>query len=366
MIKTKEDFNLFTEEHWKNNDNKKPIAFAIGLANIDSNGNTLDTWYPFINFEENYGSAAVFQDYFLNKYNQEKSMFDFLEEYFTPFLQEKGHKNIDIFKNLLKIISKNNFKKIVYREIHNTNSTPIDVSDVYFRLHLLSHCLVKPNKINLDGAFGILSNNIWTNEGPISEEDFQQRKFDSLIRGDLLSVISKDKFPALLNYVIPKGVRIADGARVRLGAHLAPGTTIMHEGFVNFNAGTLGESMIEGRISAGVVIGNGSDLGGGCSTMGTLSGGGKEKISVGENCLIGAEAGIGISLGNNCTVEAGLYITAGTKVQIVGGTDDGAMFKASSLSGESDMLFRRNSISGTVEVLFKKNEVELNSELHNN
>lgn len=242
-----------------------------------------------------------------------------------------------------------------------STSTP----EVYLKLHLLSHRLVKPHGLNLAGMFGLLPNVAWTNQGAIDLSELPAAQLDARLRGDLLSVNSVDKFPRMTDYVVPAGVRIAHTSRVRLGAYIGEGTTIMHEGFVNFNAGTEGVSMIEGRISAGVVVGNGSDLGGGCSTMGTLSGGGNIIISVGENCLVGANAGIGIPLGDRCTVEAGLYITAGTKIQVL---DDQKNLvetvKGRDLAGKSDLLFRRDSISGAVQCVTNKSAIELNEELH--
>lgn len=243
------------------------------------------------------------------------------------------------------------------------NQAPVDAADAYLRLHLLSHRLVKPHGLNLDGVFGKLNNVVWTNYGPCATADFESIRLRLRSRGPV-QVFGVDKFPRMTDYVVPSGVRIADADRVRLGAHLAEGTTVMHEGFCNFNAGTLGTSMVEGRISAGVVVGDGSDLGGGASIMGTLSGGGKEVISIGERCLVGANAGVGISLGNDCVVEAGLYITAGTKVSLVGAGD---IVKAASLSGVDNLLFRRNSQTGTVEaVTTAKQGIELNAALHAN
>ncbi|WP_203568323.1 2,3,4,5-tetrahydropyridine-2,6-dicarboxylate N-succinyltransferase [Aestuariimicrobium ganziense] len=248
------------------------------------------------------------------------------------------------------------------------DAPPADVADAYLRLHLLSHCVVEPRSINLDGLFGVLTNVVWTSAGPCAVDDFEQTR--ARLRGARghVTVHGVDKFPRLVDYVTPKGVRIADGARVRLGAHLAPGTTVMHEGFVNFNAGTLGTSMVEGRISAGVVVGDGTDVGGGASIMGTLSGGGKEVISVGQGCLLGAESGLGISLGDNCVVEAGLYVTSGTKVAVRDSSgDEPTVVKASDLSGQSDLLFRRNSQTGAVEVLPRAGgRIVLNDALHQN
>ena len=221
---------------------------------------------------------------------------------------------------------------------------PLDAHDVYLRLHLLSHRLVAPHGLSLEGQFGLLANVVWTSRGPCAVSGFEEVRAALKADGPV-EVFGVDKFPRMTDYVLPAGVRIADADRVRLGAHLAEGTTVMHEGFVNFNAGTLGTSMVEGRISAGVVVGNGSDIGGGASTMGTLSGGGNVIIAIGERCLVGAEAGVGIALGDECVVEAGLYVTAGTRVTM----PDGQIVKARELSGASNILFRRNSVTGSVE-----------------
>jgi 2,3,4,5-tetrahydropyridine-2-carboxylate N-succinyltransferase len=245
------------------------------------------------------------------------------------------------------------------------NRAPANVPEGYLKLHLLSHRLVKPHGTDLSGLFGVLPNVAWTNEGAVALDELPRRQLAARLRGEVLEVSCVDKFPKMTNYVVPAGVRIAHTARVRLGAYLGEGTTIMHEGFVNFNAGTDGPGMIEGRISAGVFIGSGSDLGGGCSTMGTLSGGGDIIISVGRECLIGANAGIGIPLGDRCTVEAGLFITAGTKVTLLDA--DGMPVetsKARELAGKSDLLFRRNSTNGAVECLTNRSAIELNEELH--
>lgn len=249
----------------------------------------------------------------------------------------------------------------------STDEAPQSVAEGYLKLQLLSHRLVKPHEINLSGLFGVLPNLAWTNEGAIDLTELPERQLAARLEGRVLAVDCVDKFPKMTDYVVPRGVRIADTARVRLGAYLGEGTTIMHEGFVNFNAGTLGTSMVEGRISAGVVIGDGSDLGGGCSTMGTLSGGGNLVISVGQNCLIGANAGIGIPLGDRCTVESGLYVTAGTKVALLDEQNTVVqVLKARELAGKTDLLFRRNSVTGAVECKTNKSAVALNQELHAN
>ena len=242
-------------------------------------------------------------------------------------------------------------------------SAPQSAADAYLRLHLLSHRLIKPHGAVMDGIFGILTNVVWTSAGPCAVEGFEEVRAGLRLKFGHVTVFGVDKFPRMVDYIIPSGVRIADADRVRLGAHLAPGTTVMHEGFVNFNAGTLGTSMVEGRISAGVVVGDGSDVGGGASIMGTLSGGGKEVISVGEKCLLGANSGLGISLGNNCVIEAGTYITAAAKVRL----PDGEIVKAGELSGANDLLFRRNSLDGCLEVVVRTGTWGgLNSILHAN
>ena len=255
----------------------------------------------------------------------------------------------------------------VIREVVTTEISlevaPKDAKDAYLRLHLLSHRLVKPHGLSLDGIFGLLTNVVWTNHGPCAVDDFETVRAKLMAKFGQVTVYSVDKFPRMVDYVVPTGVRIADADRVRLGAYLSSGTTVMHEGFVNFNAGTLGASMVEGRISAGVVVGDGSDIGGGASIMGTLSGGGKEVIAIGEKSLLGANSGLGISLGNNCVVEAGTYVTAAAKVTL----PDGQVVKAAQLSGGDNLLFRRNSQTGALEVVAKSGSWGgLNSILHKN
>ncbi|HSX67870.1 2,3,4,5-tetrahydropyridine-2,6-dicarboxylate N-succinyltransferase [Nocardioides sp.] len=254
-------------------------------------------------------------------------------------------------------------RKVVTVEIADLSAAPLDAADAWLRLHLLSTRLVQPHGQSLDGVFGLLANVVWTSQGPCAVEGFELTRARLKAAGRPVAVYGVDKFPRMVDYVVPSGVRIADADRVRLGAHLASGTTVMHEGFVNFNAGTLGTSMVEGRISAGVVVGDGSDVGGGASIMGTLSGGGKQVISVGKRCLLGANSGLGISLGDDCVVEAGTYITAGSKVTLA----DGSVVKAGSLSGASNVLFRRNSVSGALEAVAWKGEgIALNAALHAN
>ena len=311
-------------------------ASAIGIANITTDGVVLDTWFP----------------------SPELGEFD---EAGTTRLE--GSDIPDEFADLVGADAARGVEVVAVRTtIASVEDKPLDAHDVYLRLHLLSHRLVAPHGVNLDGQFGFLANVVWTNFGPAAVDWFEKVRARLRARGQV-TVYSIDKFPRMVDYVAPSGVRVADADRVRLGAHLASGTTVMHEGFVNFNAGTLGNSMVEGRISAGVVVGDGSDVGGGASIMGTLSGGGKNVISVGKSCLLGANSGLGISLGDDCVLEAGLYITAGTKVT----GPDGTVVKAATLSGKSNLLFRRNSVSGTVEVVpWKGTGVELNAALHAN
>ncbi len=254
-------------------------------------------------------------------------------------------------------------RRMIRTEIADLSAPPAGPADAYLRLHLLSHRVYRPHEISMSGIFSVLNNVVWTSEGPCAVDGFSATKVRLLRAGRDVRVTSVDKFPRMTDYVVPEGVRIADGDRVRLGAYLGEGTTVMHEGFVNFNAGTLGVSMVEGRISSGVVVGDGSDIGGSASIMGTLSGGGSETISIGERCLLGANSGVGISLGDDCVVEAGLYVTAGTVVT----TGKGATVKGRDLSGSSGLLFRRNSVTGRVEALPR--DVDwggLNADLHDN
>ncbi|KEI43283.1 2,3,4,5-tetrahydropyridine-2,6-dicarboxylate N-succinyltransferase [Saccharopolyspora rectivirgula] len=315
-------------------------AHGVGLATVTDDGTVLDTWFPTVKLTEPGESGTT-------RLTAEQAA-EALGEASSALLGRDEARGVEVVA--------------VRTGIGRLSDEPKDAHDVYLRLHLLSNRLVRPHGLNLDGIFGLLSNVVWTNHGPCPVEGFEATRMRLRARGHV-TVHSIDKFPRMVDYVVPSGVRIGDADRVRLGAHLASGTTVMHEGFVNFNAGTLGASMVEGRISAGVVVADGSDLGGGASIMGTLSGGGKEVISVGERCLIGANAGIGISLGDDCVVEAGLYVTAGTKVTL----PDGTITKARELSGQSGLLFRRNSTTGAVEVSPRTGgKVELNAALHAN
>lgn len=365
-IKNVDDFYNFVEKIESNSSYKKPLAFGIGIATVDSEKNILETFFPFPNYKSNFGCAAVLSD-FLNHNGSTNSYIlsiDKLKQlltFFSPFEADgQKHENIESIKIALEVIEKNSNKIAVASFISNESDLAVKhVSDAYLRLHLLSHRMVKPNEIALNGIFNVLPNVVWTSLGAVSVKDFNQFKINAMISGQNLVVHSVDKFPRMVDYVVPTGVRIADASRIRLGAYLGEGSTVMHEGFINFNAGTEGPNMVEGRISAGVFVEKGSDLGGGCSTMGTLSGGGNVVISVGKDCLIGANAGIGISLGNKCTVEAGLYVTSGTKVLF-----EGKIIKALELSGSDNILFRRNSQTGQVEAINKENKVQLNTLLH--
>ncbi|NEG69499.1 2,3,4,5-tetrahydropyridine-2,6-dicarboxylate N-succinyltransferase [Bifidobacterium choloepi] len=323
-------------------------AWGWGLASVDAAGNTLDVWYPELTLGEppaesdrpNHNFGALVHD--------------------GPDL--RGVKRVPVFT------------------VSHVDGPIVDAADAYLRLHLMSMRLAKPNTLNLDGIFAALNNVVWTNYGPFAVDDFALRKLD-VMAGNATSqfppmttdvnVLSIDKFPRMLDYVVPTGVRIANADQVRLGAYLSSGTTVMHAGFVNFNAGTLGTCMIEGRVSQGVTVGNGSDVGGGASIMGTLSGGGKLKNSIGEHSLLGANAGIGISLGDNCVVEAGLYVTAGTKVTIydkakVAAGEPLDVVKGADLSGKDNILFIRNSVTGAIEARYRKVGIALNDSLHKN
>jgi 2,3,4,5-tetrahydropyridine-2-carboxylate N-succinyltransferase len=307
-------------------------AWGYGLTTLDASGAVLDVWFP------------------------------------SPAL---GTASGDAPQELAALAGTDDVRRVTREvrlvEIADLAAPPVSTEDVWLRLHLLSTRLVAPHGLSLEGQFGVLANVVWTSAGPCAVDGFELTRARLRATGVNVTVLGVDKFPRMVDYVVPTGVRIGDAGRVRLGAHLAEGTTVMHEGFVNFNAGTLGASMVEGRISAGVVVGNGSDVGGGASIMGTLSGGGKETISIGERCLLGANAGIGISLGDDCVVEAGCYVTAGTKVTITDLDGKPKVVKALDLSGASNVLFRRNSVTGAIEgVPWKSDGVSLNAALHAN
>ncbi|MGA8113897.1 MAG: 2,3,4,5-tetrahydropyridine-2,6-dicarboxylate N-succinyltransferase [Actinocatenispora sp.] len=321
-------------------------AWGLGLATVERSGQILDVWFP----PDKLGLGA------------------------PPFdVEEAGTAQLDAAQatealgdQLAGGLGRDPVRDVrtvaVAVMIDSLDDPPADAADAYLRLHLLSHRHVRPHGANLDGLFGTLANVAWTDLGPVAPERAEAVRAAARAAGHRLTVYGVDKFPRMVDYVVPAGVRIGDADRVRLGAHLAPGTTVMHEGFVNFNAGTLGSSMVEGRISAGVVVGDGSDVGGGASIMGTLSGGGSEVVRIGERCLLGANAGVGISLGDDCVVEAGCYVTAGAKLAL----PDGSTVKARDLSGQSNLLFRRNSLTGTLEAVARagRQGIALNPALH--
>jgi 2,3,4,5-tetrahydropyridine-2,6-dicarboxylate N-succinyltransferase len=315
-------------------------AHGLGLATRTPGGTVLDTWFP---------SPALGLPQRPGTQGTVRVAAEEVPGEFAALLGPDPARGVELVA--------------VHTTVPDLQAPPVDAPDVYLRLHLLSHRLVTPRSINLEGIFGLLSTVVWTSFGPCPVTGFEATRLRMRQLGPV-TVYGVDKFPRMVDYVVPSGVRIADADRVRLGAHLAIGTTVMHEGFVNFNAGTLGTSMVEGRISAGVIVGADSDLGGGASIMGTLSGGGKAQISVGRRCLVGANAGIGISLGDDCVVEAGLYVTAGTKVTLT----DGTVVKARELSGADGVLFRRDSRTGAVHAVHRAGTagIELNTMLHSN
>ena len=292
-------------------------AYGTGLSTVTPDGTVLDVWYP---------SPALFSSD-------------------APYREQPELRLTERTDDVRGVQL-----RIVQGRIASLADAPVDTVDAYLRLHLLSARLVRPRTINLDGIFGLLPNNAWTSLGPVPADDVERVRLEAVTAGIRLSVFGVDKFPRMTDYVVPSGVRIAHADRVRLGAHLAAGTTVMHEGFCNYNAGTVGTSMVEGRISQGVIVGDGSDIGGGASILGTLSGGGKEQVTIGAGCLLGANSGVGISLGDDCVVEAGLYLTAGTKLTLKADGEE-QVVKARELSGTAGLLFRRNSLTGGVEAV---------------
>jgi 2,3,4,5-tetrahydropyridine-2-carboxylate N-succinyltransferase len=354
---------------------EQPAAFGVGLATVSSFGRVLDAYYPITNLGEQFDVAAVF-----SRVTGRKSgggSFQLESEQLQESIRllalrpddDKPRPNFRALQVALAALQKDDTAFRSHRSRHAVISfigdladPPVDVADVYLRLHLLSQRKIKPHGCNLENIFGILPNVVWSNRGAFDSEEFELTRSELIAHGIELKVRSVDKFPRMTDYVLPSGVRIANADNVRLGAHLAPGTTVMAAGFINFNAGTLGPSMVEGRISAGVVVEPESDVGGGASIMGTLSGGGGEVIHIGSHCLLGANSGCGISLGDGCTIEAGLYVTAGARVTM----PDGSVVKARELSGRSGLLFWRNSQTGAIEVKERGNSVALNTALHQN
>ncbi len=372
---SKKDFDSLVAEIEANKGYRRPAAFAVGLANKSRFARVLDIYYPFTNLGGDFEAAAV-----LSRVAGSKTgggSFELEPEQLDEAIQllaegEVGRKpdpNIEALRTILAALPKDDqafgsqrSRRAVLCFISDLSDPPADVVDIYLRLHLLSQRKIRPHGCNLENIFGILPNIVWSDRGPFDSEEFERTRADLMAQGIELKVRSVDKFPRMTDYVVPSGVRIANAYNVRLGAHLAPGTTVMSAGFVNFNAGTLGPSMVEGRISAGVVVEPESDVGGGASIMGTLSGGGGEVIHIGSHCLLGANSGCGISLGDGCTIEAGLYVTAGARVTM----PDGGVVKARELSGRSGLLFWRNSQTGAIEVKERGNTVALNAALHQN
>ncbi len=387
-LSTKEEFTDFVNDF--KTTHEMPFAFAIGIGYCDENGNIATARFPAINIDSMHGTMSVIMHSMqvdeikdITVLDLTEHAGDILRNYFKPYLEEEGHANIDVIKQTQGQFFSKSFslqRKALIAMIYPTKeslteTSPINNIDVMCRLAMISSLFFKPNEINLNNAFGLLKKLYYIPEGALTTKQW----ISQLMIGNYMHPISVDKFPPLCwGAPLDETVRVGDPTRVRLGAYLAPGTTVMHEGFVNFNAGTLGPGMIEGRISQGVIIGKDCDLGGGCSIMGTLSGGGKLKITIGDNCLLGANSGIGISLGNRCTVEAGLYVTTGTKIKICSkkfddvknsyfhddGLIKGKFIKALYLSGLDDMLFIRHSISGGVELHFNDNPNKLDKVLH--
>jgi 2,3,4,5-tetrahydropyridine-2-carboxylate N-succinyltransferase len=335
------------------------FAIGIGIGTQNSLGEWLEVFYPSPMLHPAADIAQTIAAYLHHSTGNAAIQISSAQcQALCDALKTKGH----VFDWLNAMTST---QRPLLVTILETDTAPASAPEVYLKLHLLSHRLVKPHTINLTGIFGLLPNVAWTDEGAIDVRELAQRQLQARLCGRVLEVSSVDKFPKMANYVVPSGVRVAHTARVRLGAYLGEGTTIMHEGFVNFNAGTEGPGMVEGRISAGVFVGKGSDIGGGASTMGTLSGGNNVVIALGEGCLLGANAGVGIPLGDRCTIEAGLYITAGSVVTLIDSTGKAAgNCKARELSSKSDLLFRRNSKTGAIECLTNKSAIELNEALH--
>ncbi|GAA3714436.1 2,3,4,5-tetrahydropyridine-2,6-dicarboxylate N-succinyltransferase [Oceanisphaera sediminis] len=337
------------------------FAFGLGVGTKSAKGEWLEVYYnlPLLNANDALVNAVAAKIGYQGGNAAIEISAAQLNSLEAAFLSVDAQEQADI----VKVLEGTSQPLVV--TILETDAAPTSTAEVYLKLALLSHRLVKPHGLDLSGMFGLLPNVAWTSEGAIAVDELARRQLTARAQGRTISVNSVDKFPKMTDYVVPAGVRIGDASRIRLGAHVGEGTTVMHEGFINFNAGTLGVSMVEGRISAGVIVGNGSDLGGGCSTMGTLSGGGNIIISVGEGCLLGANAGLGIPLGDRCTIESGLYITAGAKVTVLDDQNQEVQtVKAAELAGKSDLLFRRNSQNGRIEVKTNKSAVELNAELH--
>lgn len=342
------------------------FAFGLGVGHQNSDDQWLDVYYPKALCRPDPALVEIVRDTF--NWTGENTTTSITADDLDDFLEALEDSDDGDAEGLLKALTPlAGSEEPLVVCILATDEKPASVPEVYLKLSLISMRKIQPHGTNLEGMFSVLPNVAWTSQGPIDIKELAHAQTRARAHGEVLTVHSVDKFPRMADFVVPHGVRIGDASRVRLGAHLGEGTTVMHEGFVNFNAGTLGVSMVEGRISAGVVVGDGSDLGGGCSTMGTLSGGGNIIISVGEQCLLGANAGLGIPLGDRCTVESGLYLTSGAKVRVLDNEGQPvATIKARDLAGQSDLLFRRNSVTGEIECLANKSAIALNAELHVN
>ena len=381
---TQEDYDNYIEAVRSRPVYEHPTAFAICLAShtlvnagepevMFGGAQVLDTWYPHVNLMEHFDTAAVLADVTGHSTGSasrslSRTNIEMVLRIFGPLEGDgKYHPNIEILKALHQLLTSPDHTKtlvpqtVVVTFIGSLDDPPVDVHDCYLRLHLLSHRRVQPRSINLSGLIGLLPNVLWTSEGPLAPETFEMAKLQCLARGVHLRVFGVDKFPHMTDYVVPSGVRVADASRVRLGAHLAKGTTVMQEGFCNFNAGTLGPSMVEGRISQGVLVGAGSDIGGGASIMGTLSGGGKEVITIGDGCLLGANSGTGISLGPGCQVQQGVYVLSNGPIRL---QPEGTVVRTWELSGRPNLRYWRNSLTGELEAGPTKAAVQLNPELH--
>lgn len=385
---TKDEFNAYVEEIQSTSDYQAPAAFGLGY--VVSRKATDGSWVPVdvhffsVNCNNNHGSAAVLTSGldWTPAHSHTRTLFEDqvrqMLDVFAPFGSERGHANIDALVRCyeMRTFTVRNIKYEPVAVMLPSLDAPVEgIADAYFRLHLLSHCLVQPHGVNLDGIFGLLPNVLWTSHGPILAESYEEFRWEAAKKGEYLVVHSDDKFPKLLDHVVPPGVRIVNTQSVRLGAHLAPGTVVMPAGFVNFNAGTLGKAMIEGRISGGVTVGARSDIGGGASTMGTLSGGNKVVVSIGEDCLLEANGGLGIPIADRVRIEAGFYLKSTVPVFVVDDsawTDQaaanfqGTFVKAEALCGISDAIFRRSSKTGRVEVVPRGDRIwgELNPDLH--
>ena len=339
------------------------FALAFGTATKNKSGKIIEAYFPQPIFQPSEGLTQALTS--LIDYQNDNAVFEINTEQCPAIAEIFAAHDQQISATFAEKAQQS--KQPLILVLLKQDEKPSTIAEGFLKLQMISHRICQPHQIILDGIFGLLHNIAWTNQGAIDLPELQDRQMEARLNGEVITVDCVDKFPKMVDYIVPTGVRIADTARVRLGAHVGEGTTVMHEGFINFNAGTKGVSMVEGRISAGVFVGDGSDIGGGASIMGTLSGGGQIVVSIGENSLLGANAGLGFPLGDRCTIESGLYVTAGTKVTMLDvNGQEVEIVKARDLAGRPDLLFRRNSVSGKIECLTNKSAVELNAELHSN